>query len=101
MPMTQRYCLFIALLAACSPKERATDVSELRVKDLPALERKSDLHSPFVTAGNRVYMIGNQDGSFSDMGWHITGEMGGVWDHPIKLLDGLSASVRLQGKDDV
>ena len=23
------------------------------------------------------------------MGWHVPGEMGGVWAHPIKLLDGL------------
>jgi glycogen debranching enzyme len=100
--MIQRYCLFIFLiLAACSPPEQHAKVSELRVKDLPFLERKSDLLNPFVTAGNRVYMIGNQDGSFSDMGWHIAGEMGGLWDHPIKLLDGLSASIRLEGQDDV
>jgi hypothetical protein len=100
--MTPRYCLFIALLvAACSPSEQRTDVSELGVTDLPALEGRSNLHGPFVTAGNRVYMIGNQDGSFSDMGWHITGEMGGVWDHPIKLLDGISAFVHLEGSDEM
>lgn len=46
------------------------------------------LNSPFVTAGNRVYMVGHQDGSFPDLGWHIKGEMGGIWNHPIKLMDG-------------
>ncbi len=49
------------------------------------------LTSPFVTAGDRVYIVGHQDGSFPDLGWHVTGEMGGVWNHPIKLLDGFSA----------
>jgi len=51
------------------------------------------LASPFVTAGNRVYMVGHQDGSFPDLGWHIKGEMGGIWDHPIKLMDGFDLAV--------
>jgi hypothetical protein len=33
-------------------------------------------------------VIGSEDGNFPQMGWHIRGEMGGVWTHPIKLLDG-------------
>ena len=42
----------------------------------------------FVVAGDESYVIGTQDGNFPPMGWHIRGEMGGVWSHPIKLLDG-------------
>ena len=42
----------------------------------------------YVAAGDRAYVIGAADGSFAPMGWHIHGEMGGVWTHPIKLLDG-------------
>lgn len=33
-------------------------------------------------------MVGTQDGGFPPMGWHVPGEMGGLWAHPIKLLDG-------------
>ncbi|PIQ47649.1 MAG: glycogen debranching protein [Cytophagales bacterium CG12_big_fil_rev_8_21_14_0_65_40_12] len=55
------------------------------------------LASPFVTAGDRLYMVGHQDGSFPDLGWHVTGEMGGIWDHPIKLMDGFTASVTQNG----
>jgi hypothetical protein len=29
-----------------------------------------------------------EDGTFPPLGWHTKGEMGGVWMHPIKLLDG-------------
>jgi glycogen debranching enzyme len=42
----------------------------------------------YVAAGDRAYVIGAEDGRFPPMGWHIRGEMGGVWAHPIKLVDG-------------
>ena len=42
----------------------------------------------YAAAGDRAYVIGTADGRFPPMGWHIRGEMGGVWAHPIKLLDG-------------
>ncbi|HEU5100762.1 MAG TPA: hypothetical protein VFU22_17155, partial [Roseiflexaceae bacterium] len=42
----------------------------------------------YVAAGKRAYVIGTADGSFPPQGTQITGEMGGVWAHPIKLLTG-------------
>ncbi len=48
----------------------------------------SNKRKPYVTAGYRSYIIGNQDGNFPDMGGHVPGEMGGLWAHPIKLMDG-------------
>src|SRR6478672_9650097 len=48
---------------------------------------------PYVTAGDRAYLIGTQDGKFPDMGHHVPGEMGGLWLHPIKLIDGFWATV--------
>ncbi|MBS5912902.1 MAG: glycogen debranching protein [Paenibacillus macerans] len=38
--------------------------------------------------GEYVKICGSQDGYFPDFGHHLAGEMGGVWLHPIKLLDG-------------
>ncbi|RYG04513.1 MAG: glycogen debranching protein [Chitinophagaceae bacterium] len=52
------------------------------------------LASPYNTAGDRAYMVGFQDGSFPPLGWHVTGEMGGIWSHPIKLADGFSETIR-------
>jgi hypothetical protein len=40
-------------------------------------------------AGERARSIGFQDGRFYANGWHITGEMGGVWSEPLKLVDGV------------
>ncbi|WP_143962809.1 alpha-L-rhamnosidase-related protein [Litoribacter populi] len=60
--------------------------------------RQEYLSSPFVTAGDRVYMVGHQDGTFPDLGWHVEGEMGGIWNHPIKLLDGFTASIGLENE---
>jgi hypothetical protein len=42
-----------------------------------------------VTAGHGSYIEGFQDGRFYANGWHITGEMGGVWAPPLKLVDGV------------
>ncbi|RJG21987.1 family 78 glycoside hydrolase catalytic domain [Paenibacillus thiaminolyticus] len=42
----------------------------------------------YVTAGEYMKAIGTQDGHFPDFGHHVANEMGGVWLHPIKLLDG-------------
>jgi hypothetical protein len=42
-----------------------------------------------VAAGTRAYAIGFEDGRFYANGWHITGEMGGVWTPPLKLVDGV------------
>jgi glycogen debranching enzyme len=52
-----------------------------------------DKAQPYVTAGDRAYLIGTQDGNFPDMGSHVPGEMGGLWLHPIKLIDGFWAAV--------
>ena len=60
--------------------------------------KKEYLQSPYVTAGDRIYMVGHQDGSFPDLGWHVEGEMGGIWDHPIKLMDGFAISVMDQSR---
>ena len=43
----------------------------------------------YVSAGDRAQINGFQDGRFYASGWHVTGEMGGVWAPPIKLVDGV------------
>jgi glycogen debranching enzyme len=48
----------------------------------------------YVTAGNRLYCIGNQAGKFPEVGFHIPGKMGGIWQHPVKLMDGFSLSLK-------
>ena len=42
-----------------------------------------------VTAGQRSYVQGYENGLFYANGFHITGEMGGVWAPPLKLVDGV------------
>lgn len=57
---------------------------------MPQPQIKSQrLSDPIATCGDRVYIISTQNGLFPDSwGGHVPQEMGGVWDHPIKLLDG-------------
>lgn len=68
-------------------------------KAAPSLKGKTAfLGTPFNTAGDKLYMIGHQDGSFPDLGWHVKDEMGGIWHHPIKLMDGFNVRITIGAK---
>ncbi|MFN3996175.1 glycogen debranching protein [Algoriphagus sp.] len=82
----------LIFIACGSPTSEQFIFSDLETQT--GLTGNSDyLTSPFAAAGDRVYLVGHQDGTFPDLGWHVEGEMGGIWLHPIKLLDGFTASV--------
>ncbi|WP_421872610.1 glycogen debranching protein [Marinoscillum sp.] len=83
----------LAILAACAQPPKSTSLTEL-LQSASGISGKAEyLPSPFVAAGDRIYAVGHQDGSFPDLGWHVTGEMGGIWDHPIKLMDGYTLGI--------
>jgi hypothetical protein len=42
-----------------------------------------------LVVGDRAYSMSTADGLYPAAGWHIRGEMGGVWTPPIKLVDGV------------
>lgn len=103
--MKTRTHVLIFLLSgflACSPSEQTSENNLYkRTSELTSIEGKPQyLNSPFVTTGDRVYLVGHQDGSFPDLGWHVTGEMGGIWDHPIKLMDGFTARIVSMNSND-
>ena len=52
-----------------------------------------NMAQPYVTAGDRAYLIGTQDGLFPDMGMGIPGEMGGLWVGDLKICDGFYLAV--------
>ncbi len=90
--------ILVILLFQCQPSPKATDLS-ITLADTESIPGRTEyLNSPFVTAGDRVYMVGHQNGQFPDLGWHVAGEMGGIWDHPIKLMDGFTASITSNGQ---
>ncbi len=43
----------------------------------------------YAATSERTRILGFEDGRFYANGWHIAGEMGGVWSEPIKLVDGV------------
>ena len=62
---------------------------------LPHIEgKKKNREYPYTTAGNRLYCIGSQAGLFPELGFHIPGEMGGIWQQPIKLMDGFGFNIK-------
>lgn len=67
---------------------------------LQPITKSHHLADPIGTCGDRVYVICSQNGLFADP-WdgHVPGEMWGVWNHPIKLLDGFWFGVSAQADD--
>ncbi len=93
-----RTAFFMLLFMNCSQQGKHSGHFYGQLTNMPSLSGKPEyLASPFVTAGDRVYLVGFQDGSFPALGWHIKGEMGGIWDHPVKLMDGFSACMTISG----
>ena len=83
----------LSLIFSCTSKQKSEAMSDM-LQASPAIEGSNEyIGSPYVTAGDRVYMVGHQDGSFPELGWHVKGEMGGIWLHPIKLMDGFQAAL--------
>jgi glycogen debranching enzyme len=89
-----KYLLLLCSFAAFAQKSIAP-----LIQSSEAIKGKVEfLHTPFVTAGDKLYLVGHQDGTFPPLGWHVKDEMGGIWAHPIKLWDGFTAAYTVGGK---
>lgn len=89
---------FLLLLCSCKKAVNTENFKTLSQNTPRILGTTAYLNSPYVTAGNRVYMVGHQDGTFPEIGWHIKGEMGGIWNHPIKLMDGFKVDLNIENE---
>ena len=58
-----------------------------RVAELSETARLGDRRA--LVTGERTIAMGDANGLYPAGGWHIRGEMGGVWSPPVKLLDGI------------
>ncbi|MEL7161086.1 MAG: glycogen debranching protein, partial [Bacteroidota bacterium] len=91
--------LFVGAVC-CACQEETFDLQKEHTSPTGLVGNPDYLPSPMLTAGNRLYLVGHQDGSFPELGWHIAGEMGGIWNHPIKLMDGFTATISHAEKTD-
>jgi hypothetical protein len=74
-------------VTAAMPAVPAGAASAPRSPELAERTRLDDRRS--VVIGDRFYSMSTADGLYPAAGWHITGEMGGFWTPPLKLLDGV------------
>jgi Bacterial alpha-L-rhamnosidase 6 hairpin glycosidase domain len=88
-------CLSAAFLNSVAQPPKNRSIADFFANAEGILGKTAYLASPYSTAGDRLYMIGYQDGSFPPIGWHLPGEMGGIWHHPIKLMDGFEAALNI------
>src|SRR5215467_3074957 len=83
------FAFLVSLAVAIAPAARSAPPGQAlaRSPELSVATRLADRRE--VDAGTRAYSIGFEDGRFYANGWHTTGEMGGIWTPPVKLLDGV------------
>lgn len=91
--MKHFYTLMLCIIFSACTNLTKIDFNQTTLETPSIIGKRSYLNSPYVTAGDRVYMVGHQDGTFPELGWHIKGEMGGIWNHPIKLMDGFEVDL--------
>jgi len=77
-----RKALISVLVLLAAAPAAAVAAPELAISD-----RLQDRR--YLVSSERAYSVGFEDGRFYANGWHITGEMGGVWTPPLKLVDGV------------
>jgi hypothetical protein len=94
--MKLRLSIWTVLIAGSLLSAPTTPAGQIPLENTP-LERQNDQNlnmKRYVAAGDRAYIVGVQDGSLvpdislspNGIGWHIKGQMGGAWAHPIKLI---------------
>lgn len=84
-------CLFTGAsigFAACHSEGNSVQEDEVQTIMKGKSNQPDQRDNPYLTAGDKTFIIGTQNGDFPDMGGHAPNEMGGVWSQKIKLLDG-------------
>lgn len=95
MAMKKTLPVILLFVLACAQKPEESIFHQI-TGTIESISGKQDyLNSPFLTPGDKAYMVGHQSGAFPDLGWHVAGEMGGIWAHPIKLMDGFTGNLRI------
>lgn len=93
MKILQLIALFLLLLTSC--KQTSSDEFFSKLETIEKIEGKAALKNRlFLSAGNKLYVLGLQSGSFPAVDSNIAAEMGGVWLRPIKLLDGYHSTIK-------
>jgi hypothetical protein len=59
----------------------------------------ADMRAMFFLPGRRIYEYGAMDGSFPPAA-RLLGDQGGIWAHPVKVLDGFGFAITEQGRPD-
>ena len=86
----------LQLFLSCSQKQEPR-ISKL-IDNAPKIEGKAaNPEAPYLTAGNKIYMLSHQDEKFPNLGSHNNGEISGIWDNPIKLMDGFNVRLSWEG----
>ena len=77
----------LAVPASAEDRSDSGPLAGRRLVELSETTRLADRRA--LVTGDRTIAMGDANGLYPASGWHIRGEMGGVWTPPVKLLDGI------------
>ena len=79
-------------LKGLQPRHPMEGRQDADLGDLHLSRDMSDMRTLFFLAGRKIYELGTMDGGFPPIG-RLLGDQGGIWAHPVKLLDGYRFTV--------
>src|SRR5262245_38286246 len=79
--LTLASTLVVAFAPAAMADEGAGQRTPARSPELSVTDRLDDRRA--VVVGDRFYGVSSADGLYPATGWHIRGEMGGLWAPPV------------------
>lgn len=102
----RQICMLLCLtggITACQNDYQNKDYPSAEIRSIMdgLSNEKGQENNFYLTAGDKSFIIGTQDGNFPDLGSHVTGEMGGIWNQMIKLLDGFWLRISDKGGNPV
>lgn len=77
----------LAVPASAEDRSDSGPLAGRRLVELSETTRLADRRA--LVTGDRTIAMGDANGLYPASGWHIRGEMGGIWAPPVKLLDGI------------
>ncbi len=79
-------------LQGLSPQQPSKGQQTLDFDGITITKPMDDMKTLFYLSGRKLYEIGAMDGSFPPVG-RLLGDEGGIWAHPIKLMDGFQYTI--------
>ncbi len=82
-----------SFLLSCNSSKPSCALSDVEKACMEGVSSDTTFSKCYLTAGERAWCVGWQDGTFPDINSHIPRDGGGLWAPPVKIADGFSLRI--------